>query len=75
MVALDFVDDCPRTAVHVQQSFAVASDINTIVSGFQKLGQTFQEDHNPANYIDVSALPDYQASLNHVIQTQELFGY
>lgn len=56
-----------------KQSFLKAANINTMVARWRKTGTHENVNQVMAKFGDVSELPDYQSSLNNVLEADKMF--
>lgn len=61
-------------ASRTKQEFVEQSDVNTIMTKFQKTGQIDPRlDRGPGRYGDFTSSMDYHSTLNAIVQAQEAF--
>lgn len=71
LFGIDFIDH-PTLA---KQAMAEQCDINTLVKRWERTGSVgLSFNSTPAQFIDVSEVPDYQSALNTVLKAQSSFA-
>lgn len=67
------VKSLPRGESRVQRSFIDETNINTIMSRFERTGMIEHVNRHQGQYGDFTVLPDFHTALNKIREAEEMF--